>query len=99
MWKVVEQNAAITVCSDYLVELDKELLLQVVKRDITVDETLLYGRVIAWAKSECARASLEVNSANVREVLGEVLYAIRFPVMTMDEFCKGPAQEEYLTAE
>ena len=50
-----------------------------------------------WSEAECQRQALPVTIENKRSVLGRVLYQIRFPLMTVEEFAQGPAQSGILT--
>lgn len=98
-WKVVENQADAVVASDSFLDLGQDLLLQLVRRDICVKESVLYARVIAWAKHQCTKNDHKPTAENVRAALGEVLYAIRFPLMSMEEFFDKPVHDDYLTAE
>lgn len=55
--------------------------------DLPVDEEDVYAAVMRWAQSECQRQELQVTDTNCRVVLNEILFEIRFPVMTADFFC------------
>lgn len=46
----------------------------------------LQFQVIKWAQKQCEKQSLEVNDNNMRLVVGPLLYLIRFPRMTLEEF-------------
>lgn len=49
--------------------------------DLAVAESEVFEAVIRWSDSECARQGLEVTEVNRREVLGDIFYNVRFPVM------------------
>ena len=52
-----------------------------------------------WAEEECRRKDLEVCPANQREVLGDALYLVHFPALTLPEFANCVSQTGILTAE
>ena len=64
--------------------------------DLVIEEKDLYKHVVRWAKAECQRKSVDVTNANIRLVLGEKLYLIRFPVFDMVDFADGPATDGIL---
>jgi BTB/POZ domain-containing protein 1/2 len=43
-------------------------------------------KVIRWAEVQCKQRGIEINDANLRDVLGNLLFQIRFPLMTLEEF-------------
>ncbi|XP_060064922.1 BTB/POZ domain-containing protein 1-like [Ylistrum balloti] len=55
-------------------------------RDLNIDETGLYDAVVRWAKTECVRQNLEVTAENKREVLGDILFNVRFDYIDKDFF-------------
>ncbi|XP_055350802.1 BTB/POZ domain-containing protein 2-like [Paramacrobiotus metropolitanus] len=58
---------------------------------LQADDTLIYAAVDKWAMAACARNNLDPSAANRRKVLGDVLYLIRFPLMTDKQLADGPA--------
>ncbi|XP_060082921.1 BTB/POZ domain-containing protein 6-like [Ylistrum balloti] len=51
--------------------------------NLNVDERMVYEAVIRWGEAECERQGLELTDSNVRKVLGDVFYTIRFPVLVL----------------
>lgn len=50
-------------------------------------ESLVFGASLEWAKSACERQGSEVDQVyNLRQMLGDILYKIRFRSMTLNEF-------------
>lgn len=39
-----------------------------------------------WAQHQCKKNGLTINSSNLRGIMGDALFQIRFPTMTIDEF-------------
>ena len=47
-----------------------------------------FQSVIRWAKEECLRKELDDSTESQRQVLGNALQLIRFPLMTIEEFAQ-----------
>lgn len=63
-------------------ELCYDCVQQLIKsNDLFVEESDVYTALTEWAKRECTRRNLEVNGPNKRQVLGKLLFKIRFPTM------------------
>ncbi|GAB0086890.1 hypothetical protein DMENIID0001_011010 [Sergentomyia squamirostris] len=52
------------------------------------DEKSLFDAVMMWSRRECIRTGLPVTAQNMRTVLGDIIYLIRFPTMTAQEFAE-----------
>jgi len=52
-----------------------------------------------WAKVQCAHNQLEPSPKNIRLVLKDILFFIRFPVMTSEDFCARVLPTNLLTEE
>lgn len=96
--ETIDKNAMDSLYSDSFFDIDLDTLKLVLNRDsLRVREVSLFLAAMRWAELECTRRSLELNSENKRKVLGEALYMIRFPLMTIEEFAHNVAQSELLT--
>jgi len=49
--------------------------------DLCVTENDLYEAVMKWSEAKCNRQDLIVDNVHRRQVLGNILYAVRFPLM------------------
>ncbi|XP_033725019.1 BTB/POZ domain-containing protein 6-like [Pecten maximus] len=65
--------------------------------DLAVDESLVYEAVIRWSEAECGRQGLEVTDINRREVIGDILYTVRFPIMDTKYFAREISFRDILT--
>ncbi|OWF55514.1 BTB/POZ domain-containing protein 6-like isoform X2 [Mizuhopecten yessoensis] len=63
------------------------------------DESDVYNAVLMWAEAECKRQNLKITSDNKREVLGDILYTVRFPVMDKDFFLKEVCYHKVLPSD
>ena len=98
-WEVIDKNTEDIVRSDEFAELDKCLVESVVQREsLNVREFDLFKGVVRWASRETERQGLNLNGDVRRRVLGEgIVKAIRFPVMTQNEFMSVVPDSNILT--
>lgn len=94
----LDKNTPEALTADGFTDIDIETLSAVLDRDsLRVKESKLFSAVLRWSEAECQRQALPVTIENKRSVLGRVLYQIRFPLMSVEEFAQGPAQSGILT--
>lgn len=62
-------------------------------------ELNLFCGCLKWAEAECARLNLQPDPDNIRKVLGDALYLIRFPTMELSDFATHVCKARILTAE
>ena len=87
-WNVIEWHTEEAVTSDDFVTLERSVVESVVKRErLNVEEVDLFKAVDRWATKEVERQGLTPDGEVKRRVLGEeIVNAIRFPVMSYNEF-------------
>ncbi|XP_022802890.1 BTB/POZ domain-containing protein 6-B-like [Stylophora pistillata] len=87
-WKVIEIQTEEAVTSDEFVTVQRSLLESVVKRELlNVKEVKLFKAVDRWATNECQRKGFLPDGQAKRLILGEeIIKAIRFPLMSQEEF-------------
>lgn len=74
-------------CLKYLVESD----------DLTLDETCIYQSLIRWARHNCEKNNTcNSDSNHMRKMLGDILYEIRFPTMSLENFWKTIVLDDVL---
>ncbi|XP_045177655.2 BTB/POZ domain-containing protein 6-like [Mercenaria mercenaria] len=70
----------------------------IVKADeLVVKERLVYEAVLSWADKECKRRHLEVTDENLRTMLGQTLFHVRFPLLDPVYFTNAISTRELLT--
>ena len=95
---VIDFHAEEAIESDSFTDIDQKTLEQILDRDtFNVKETLIFEAVTRWAEGECTRQGRDVNPEQCKEVLGNALYLVRFPVMSLEEFADGAAQSGILS--
>ena len=84
---LIDSDANKFVESEDFKQLEHEFLCEILSRDsLKVDETRLVQAVIFWAKSKCQTKSIVPNGENVRKVLGDAIFSLRFPLMSQVDF-------------
>lgn len=73
--------------ADFL-ECDRDILCRILKlNSLNCKEIEVFEACIAWARAACKTKSADVpKAANLREVLGDAVFQIRFCAMTVEEF-------------
>lgn len=80
-------------------DLDLEGLRQIAERETLSlsSECVLFDALVRWCNRECKRRQLELSAENKRAVLGEeTLHAVRYLLMSSEEFLAGPMQSGLL---
>ncbi|KAK3086173.1 hypothetical protein FSP39_014667 [Pinctada imbricata] len=96
---VIRQSAKKCLESEGFGMLSKECVLKIISDDgLQIEEADLYRYVLQWADDECERQMLDlpINDSSRRQVLGDLLYQIRFPTMPLDDFQRKLAKSSLL---
>ena len=98
-WNVIESHTREAVTSDEFVTLERSIVESVVKRErLNVKEVDLFKAVDRWATKEVERQGLTPDGEVKRRVLGEeIVNAIRFPLMSCNEFASVVLDCDILT--
>ncbi|XP_022907398.1 BTB/POZ domain-containing protein 6-B isoform X2 [Onthophagus taurus] len=97
-WEVIDAQAEMALKSEGFVDIDISTLESVLGREtLNCKEMNLLEAALNWAGAECIRQDVEPTPQNKRSVLGDALYLIRIPTMTLEEFANGAAQLGILT--
>ena len=60
-------------------------------------KSVIFQAALQWAAAECKRRNIQVDSDNCRAVMGDSLFLIRLPTMTLEDFANEAAQSGILT--
>lgn len=86
------------VQAEGFVDIDINTLESVLMREtLNCKEMHLFKATLYWASAECSRRELEPTAHNMRQVLGNVLYLLRIPTMSLDEFANVAVPEGILS--
>ncbi|XP_055350811.1 BTB/POZ domain-containing protein 2-like [Paramacrobiotus metropolitanus] len=71
-----------------------QMILQ--RPTLAAPEIVIYKAVEKWAAGECKRHNMDLSTANRRQMLGDALFLVRFPLLTDAELAGGPVKNELL---
>lgn len=84
-WELIVSNTRDCLATSSFQNLDHETVKRLLKQDtLTIDECTLFQAVLRWVKPRCS----EVTGPQMRSVLGDAIYDIRFPSMVQEEFAE-----------
>ena len=96
----IEEEAPTVLSSEEFTTLSKEALREVFQLNLQVsNEMEVFNASIKWAESRCQELKQVMDGANFREVLGDNLFLIRFPTMTIDDINDTIIPTDILTDE
>lgn len=89
-WKIVDFHAQVIMKSDAFLELDRDVLVDMLKRtSLRINEMELFRSVDRWARRKCEEGNKETTGENKREVIGEhLLSLVRFPQLKKEDFAR-----------
>lgn len=98
--KFVYVNAVDVLTTSNFKTLCSECVEDVVKSDdLNADEFSVFEALVIWANGECSRKRIQPTDLNRREVLGGLLFHVRFAVMDALEFTRKISHREILSQE
>lgn len=75
--------------SQSFLRLNKHCLCELVKSDrLPLDEKTIFDSLLRWANARCSTEKEKVDPLELRQILGDLLFHIRFPVMSFASFNK-----------
>ena len=97
-WKVIEEQTEEALKSDEFVTVERSLVETVVEREVlNVKEVELFKAVDRWATEQSQRRGITPDGESKRLIIGEeILKAIRFPLMSQQEFASVVIDSELL---
>jgi len=98
-WEIIDAQAEEALRSDGFTEVDHNTLKSVLSREsLNCKEAVIFEAALAWAREECRRrVEEEPTPEKMREALGSILYLLRIPAMTLEEYADTAAQSGILT--
>ena len=100
-WEVIEQHPEEAVTSDEFVTIERSVIETIiVKREgLNVKQVELFKAVDRWATQQSKRQGITPDGESKRRILGEeILKAIRFPLMSQQEFATVVIDSGILTS-
>ncbi|XP_021342323.1 BTB/POZ domain-containing protein 6-like [Mizuhopecten yessoensis] len=98
--RVIARSSKEALKSNSFVDLCSVCIKSITESDeLAVEESVVYEAVIRWSEAECGRQGLEVTDTNRREVLGYIIYTVRFPILDTKYLLQHVITRDVLTAE
>ncbi|XP_063396004.1 BTB/POZ domain-containing protein 6-like [Mytilus trossulus] len=96
IWKNGEEILEMSCVKD----LCEKCMQDIIASDaLNADEKLVYECVVSWSEIQCIKKKMEVNDQNQREVLSNILYQVRFPLMPLSYFADHVSEKQILSPE
>lgn len=97
---LIFRQAKLVLASPSFLELSMGCLETIVKSDrLAVPEEDVFDAVVCWAKRQCEKRKVQFEGPNIRQVLGKLLYAVRFPQMDSKYFSEVVSDLQLLRSE
>ncbi|XP_055618543.1 BTB/POZ domain-containing protein 6-B isoform X2 [Toxorhynchites rutilus septentrionalis] len=97
-WEVIDAQAEMAIKSEGFVDIDLKTFETILAREtLNCKEIHLFEAALNWAHAACTKIDIEPTSNNRRQVLGQALYLVRIPTMSLEEFANRVAQLGILT--
>ena len=94
----MKDDAAAVLASDEFLSLSTKALEEVLSLELRITTELeVFQAALKWAEGKCAKFKRSPEGPNLREVMGNSLFLIRFPTMTADEFTDSVVPKDILT--
>uniref|UniRef100_A0A914DLE7 BTB domain-containing protein n=1 Tax=Acrobeloides nanus TaxID=290746 RepID=A0A914DLE7_9BILA len=97
---IIENDTTTALNGENITYLDLSTLKNIIKTDsLVISELELFQAVERWVEAEILRRKLPISYESKREVLGDAIYLIRFPLMSINDFGKYVATSGLLSNE
>ena len=94
----VKDDAPAVLASDEFLNLSTKALEEVLSLELKITRELeVFQAALKWAEVKCAKFKKSPEGPNLREVMGNSFFLIRFPTMTVEEFTDSVAPRDILT--
>jgi hypothetical protein len=60
---------------------------------------IIYQKIIDWSTKRCQDQNLTANDESIRQILGDLLYLVRFPIMERKYFTENVSKKGLLSHE
>ena len=85
-WKIVDRQTTEAINSEAFLNVSNALLCRTLERDnLTASEVDIFHAVDKWCEKQCAKMAREANEEEKRDILGDGIYLIRFPILARTE--------------
>ena len=85
--KTIQENSSKVLTTPDFLTSSRDVVTRVLESEnLSAPEIEVFEACVAWAKKKLEREETEVTPDNIKVTLDEMLYLVRFPTMTVDEF-------------
>ena len=96
----IQEEAPVVLATEDFTKLSKEALREILQLNLEIStEREVFEASMKWAENKCQELKKAVEGANIREVLSENLFLIRFPAMSVDDISNIVAPQDVLTGD
>ncbi|KAI6231827.1 BTB/POZ domain-containing protein 2 [Aphelenchoides besseyi] len=86
-WDFIDNQPHVVLNGESFVDIGYSTLCELLRRDsFGAKERDIYEAALRWARAQAKRQKLTPTGDSFRSVLGDALFLIRFPLMTVQEF-------------
>ena len=98
--KFILNNGEHCLESKSFISLSTDCLRLIIESDdLICKEEIIYQKIIEWSTNRCHDQNLPVNDENIRQVLGNSLYLVRFPIMERTYFTENVSKKSLLSSD
>ncbi|XP_067659110.1 BTB/POZ domain-containing protein 6-like [Haliotis asinina] len=84
--------------TDGFIKLSRACVSDVISSDsLACEESFIFEAMLRWAEAECKAKNKTVNDSNLREILGDLLFLIRFSLIDMSYYSSNISTRKILT--
>ncbi|XP_041347836.1 BTB/POZ domain-containing protein 2-like [Gigantopelta aegis] len=92
------ENGDAALKSSGVIDLCHECLVKIIQaEELVADEQSVFVAVLAWSESACRKQNKDVTHENRRQVVGEAIKHVRFPIFDQKYFVKNVVPTNMLT--
>uniref|UniRef100_A0A1B0DAR9 Uncharacterized protein n=1 Tax=Phlebotomus papatasi TaxID=29031 RepID=A0A1B0DAR9_PHLPP len=82
---------------EIFLSLSQKQLNEIAELDgLNCEEFELFSAIMTWAQHNCLKLQIPCTPKNLREILGDVLYKIRFPIFSKEEIFEVFAEYRHI---
>ncbi|XP_074605389.1 BTB/POZ domain-containing protein 6-like [Brevipalpus obovatus] len=98
-YQILDENAEKILRSEAVCDLDRDMLMDILRRDTLNLESELtaFDCIQRWSVYQCQRELREIGHKTKSDLLGEAKYMVRYLTMTKEQFIKGPYSSDILS--
>ncbi|KAL5012584.1 hypothetical protein ScPMuIL_011135 [Solemya velum] len=92
------KNGEICLQSATFCKMSRHCVEKVVEADdLSACELSVWEALVGWAEAECERQGVAITDVNIRQAMGDLIYAVRFRGISPDIFAKHISTKDILT--